>query len=340
VLTILLTLSCHGTPETPSPGFRQDAVLLVWIPYDNDLGRFAPAVIEGLRAGTEGGMEVAAQLDRPDQPGMELVTLADGRGQTLPVAAEDSGSPEAFAEFLAWAEKRYEARRYGVVVMNHGGDLGHVARDDHPDGPAPSWLPVSDLAELVAGFREREPGEVELLALQVCGKASIEALRVVAPAARTTLASQLPLAAPNTWYADALPQIAAHPDWTGPEWVRAIAEADAPQMYGSISCVDNAALLAEPLPSLTLPRSAVDGLLAPVTWMYAGETYVDLGAALTWSGQPRTLVDRTLCGHYLSESPADGLLDGFPSPDRLSGLSIAAQPARGGALTVTEPPEP
>lgn len=320
---VLFLLACDPPPPAPpaAPSFRQDTVLLVWMPYDNDLGDAVGPVLAGLRAGSAGGVQVAVQVDRPDQPGMERLTFVDGVGQTMFLAQEDSGSVHALADFLEWAAVRYDARKYGLVVLDHGGDLSHVARDDSEG----TWLSVGDIDAALRAFDDQEPGDVELLFLQVCGKASVEPLLQVQGAARVTLASQLPLAAPNTWYESGLLAMAAHPEWTGADWARAIATADGPQMFGAYTCVDNRALAALELAPIELRRADLEGPLAPVTWPYGGEIYVDLDAALVAAGRP-AVSQSLLCGHWRSAQAPQGLLDGFPAPAALSGLSVAVRP--------------
>lgn len=161
-----------------------------------------------------------------------------------------------------------------------------------------------------------------MLFLQVCGKASVEPAYAVASSARVTLASQLPLAAPNTWYEPGLKAIGAHPEWGGAQWAEAIATVDAPAMSASYTCIDNEKLLRAGRPQLTLSEEDLEGPLASVTWPYADEVYVDLGAALRLAGQPPLEVS---CGTWVSAAPPAGLTDGFPSPSSLSGLSVAVE---------------
>ncbi|MCB9759928.1 MAG: hypothetical protein H6739_08860 [Alphaproteobacteria bacterium] len=332
----LLLLACQAPPAPDGPIFRQDHVLLVWMPYDNDLSGAAPVVLEALRAGTEGGgVEVAAQVDTPEQRWMQRVSFAEGRGQAAAVeGAEDSGDITALADFLAWAEARYEARRYSVFVLDHGGRLDQLARDDHPGAGDATWLAIEPLADALEGFRAREPGEVELLSLQVCGKATIEAAWTFRKSARVTLASQLPLGAPNTWYTPVLRQLASHPAWRGEDIARAIAEAEGPEMYAGLTCVDNAALAGLPEvlgPAVRQPLQVDEAAMAPWLWTYAGDTLVDLGALLQRAEAPehRALagfLDTARCGHYRSEAPPELLTVGFPDPAGLSGWSLTLAP--------------
>ncbi|MCB9779317.1 MAG: hypothetical protein H6742_12190 [Alphaproteobacteria bacterium] len=342
----LVLAACSGTPpEMPPPpptsaAFREDTVLLYWLPYDNDLGHAAGPVLEGLRQATQDGrVQIAAQVDTPGTVGMQRVAFRDGRGLEEPVPdAEDSAGLATLQAFLDWAAVRYEARHYAVFVLDHGGDLPRLARDDRPTflqqpGPSATWLSTTELAAAVAAFRAQEPGEVEALVMQVCGKASVAAAWEVRHAARSTLASQLPLGAPNTYY----PALATLPDdWDGADLLGVLTTAEAPSMYATWSCVDNRALDALPgaLASLTdIPPDPawLDGPLAPLTWTYAGDAWTDLSALARIAGAApleRTL-DALSCGRVANPAAPPLPTDGFADPTALGGLSVYLPPADG-----------
>ena len=99
------------------------------MPYDNDLGVYAEAVMERIQAGTVGGVEAAIMADLPGEGGMNLVTLAEGIARPYPdPALEASASVSSLDLFLQQAAAIYEARRYAVVILDHGGSLERVRR--------------------------------------------------------------------------------------------------------------------------------------------------------------------------------------------------------------------
>lgn len=321
-----LLLACHGPPPGP------DTLLLYWLPYDNDLGPAAAPVLEGLRSATASGrVEVLAQVDTPGQAGMERIAFARGEARREAVAAEDSGSISAFAEFLEAGTAR-QARQVAVFVLDHGGDLPRLARDDDPDtGGPPTWLSLPDLAAAMAGFRAGQPGAVRALVLQVCGKATVETAWELRGAGEALLFSALPLGAPNTYY-EALDGLPA--DWGGPELLAVLARGDAPSMYASWSCLRTEALAGLPaaLEGLPLPDPAwIQGPLAATTWVYAGDGWTDLGALADRAGASalRSWMQGASCGVARSPSPPAHLTLGFPDPADLSGLALYLPPPKG-----------
>jgi hypothetical protein len=324
----LATLLSCTTPITPPPAhtFAQDWVLLYYIPYDNDLGPHADPVLEQLRAATAGStVEVAALVDRPGPGGLTLTTFADGLGRPYPDPTNDSSAdPETLRDFLGQAASLYEARRYAVMILDHGGGLMEAARDEHPQ---PGWLDVRDISEAVSAFRAEEAGEVELLFMQVCAKAALAPLLALQPAARTTLAAQTLLGAPNDYYVPAIQHLAANPTADGPALAASIAQGS---MYVSYTCTDNAALshFAEhAAPAIAAGGEATAESLADARFLYGGEEYVDLGVLLGAVNTPESvalagwLQDTVSCGYLRAASPRPELLARGPDPTLLTGIS-------------------
>ncbi|GEM_PF-4429596 len=243
----------------PAFAFDRDVVTLVWAPYDSDLG-FAGAEI--LAAAERSGAEVAVTLDLPGAGGLTRHAFGAQPLQTT-LADDDATDTRALRDFFAWAAERYEAERYVVAVLDHGGRVGELARDDHPAG----WLGTDELGEALRAFDASERGRVGLVVLQVCGKGTLEAAWGLRGAADELLASATVIAAPNTWFAafgpgPLAPQVVARmPSDTWMRW----------------SCVDLRA--ASELPARLGPVSplSVDtDALAEHTWTYAGDAFVDL----------------------------------------------------------------
>ncbi len=323
-MVLPLLLACAAAPPpTPEP---EPWAFIFLVPYDNDLSPFAAPVREAIRAGTAGGVPAFLLEDLPDSS--TLWACRDGVCTATPAPdLEDSSSPASLRALLDWAGERAEARRWGVVILDHGGAQRELARDDHPGpGRAPSWLDVASVADALVAFDATVPGEVELLFAQVCSKAALEPLYTLSRGARTLVASQLPLAAPNTWYASVLPELARHPDWEGPQVAEAIASADGPAMYAAYACFHRDGLQALPARLARLGGGASLDALAPGVYGYAGEGYVDLGLLLDALGADRAILEPALCGHWRNPSPPEALTLGFPDPARLSGISVALSP--------------
>jgi hypothetical protein len=315
--------------RTPTPRFRQDWVFLYYMPYDNDLGVHAEAVMQRIQSGTVGGVEAAVMADLPGPGGMTFVTFADGiaRPYSDPTQ-EDSADPASLARFLEQAAAIYEARRYAVVILDHGGSLDQLARDEHP---TTRWLPLRDTAAAISRFRAFEPGEVELVFLQVCTRAALSQLYELRDAGRYTMASQLLLGAPNDYYIPVLRGIT--PEMSGPDVVAAIAGAEGSQMHLSYTCIDNRALADLPAVMASVDLSGLTAAdLASTLFSYDADRFADAGAVLAAAGaeEARSWLTGTLrCGYYPSTDPSPHLLDRQPDTAGLSGISLYIPPPEG-----------
>jgi hypothetical protein len=273
--------------------FEQEWVVLFWMPYDNDLDAAAVEVLRQLdRAPTSSRVAWAAQVDRRGPGGMARIVGANGRtGAPAPVVGEDSSSPEALADFLTWAAQRFESRRYAVVMLDHGGGLPQISLDEQrattteagAERPVASWMQVPDLGRELARFRRAERGELELVFLQVCVKATLETAYELRGVSKWLMASQLPIGAPNAYYEGVFAELVADARVDGQGLGRAIARHEDPAMFASYSLIESA--------EIARLVGAVEGLqdlgAAPTPrrvdrYEYWTDGYVDLAA---WAGQ-------------------------------------------------------
>jgi hypothetical protein len=325
-MLLLLALACAPTPPVEEqPRFTDDWAVLVWMPYDNDLGPAAAPVVSQLQEGTLAGVRVMVQADLPGPGGMMRYDLRDG--MAFPHRLDsDHADLASFRAFLDHAATVLDARRYAIVMLDHGGRPDELGLDEYPTR---QWLDAGEAGQAVTDFREREPGEVELVFLQMCARANLATLYAFRTAAQTVLASQVALAAPNTWYRPVLQDLTAD---DGVGLARAIASADGTDMWASYTCMHAAHLHDLPAalePVLATPPRPIGDELMPVAHVYAGDTYVDLGAALrgaTDADALRQWARRATCFVETSDRPPPGLLVGYPDPRLLSGLSVSTGP--------------
>lgn len=317
--------------------FLQDWVLLFWMPYDNDLGPNARPVLEQIRAGITGArVEAAVQLDLPGDGGM--VRTRFGRNvRTVELAGEDSSSAEELGRFLEWASRTFEARRYALVVLGHGGSIGEISLDRWPAEREEAWMDVADLAAEAERFDDLEAGAIELLFLQSCARATLETAWELRHSARTLLASQALLGAPNFYYEAVLHELAESPSMSGLDLARVIALSDRADMFVSYTAIDTGAL--DDLPALIDSAAAECG--GSLRWSdveaslyhYAGDSYMDaqLLISLACSASPVSdhasveLSDRlrqVVSGYWTSPAPPDRLAWILPDAARPSGLSL------------------
>tara|TARA_B110001454_G_scaffold218991_1_gene248982 strand:+ start:15079 stop:16578 length:1500 start_codon:yes stop_codon:yes gene_type:complete len=117
--------------------------VLVYLNADNDLYRFGFLNMAQMEAiGSTAGMNVVVQFD-PEPAGQPttryFVTKSpnpvNGKitSQVLEQLPEtDMGNPKTLSDFLVWGVQKYPAKKYAVIVWNHGNGWQGVSYDDNP----------------------------------------------------------------------------------------------------------------------------------------------------------------------------------------------------------------
>lgn len=343
-ISLVALAACGGDREGPSPRhFSQDWVLVYWLPYDNDLAWVGPEVLAALeRAGGPGPgrVEIVAQVDLPGDEGMTRVHLdRHGRHDTRLAGHDGSSRVEELAALLDHVARSTDARRVMIAILGHAGHLDELSPDGGAHGPT-TWMKLDELAPVLEAFRARLRGDVELLFLQSCAKASVEVAYELRGAARYLLASQALLGAPNHYYGGAVTALRAVPTTDGAGLAEVIASAERPDMFVGLSLLDLAAL--DPLPALVddaaaessepFPAPALEGLV----FLSGGDVFVDAQALLAArrlraSGPPRaldalarSLAEDVLVFHHASPDPDPRHTASLPASGAPSGLWLQA----------------
>jgi hypothetical protein len=263
--------------------------------YDNDLSSFGEVILRDLRNGLSNSkVAVVVQADFIDNKGMKRIGLyyADGkthRKETI-LRSEDSADDVELKKYLKWVRKKWIAKNYSIVFLNHGGRLNHMCKDNKPfrnrkknrQFGSGKWLRGSDVGEIVAGFNQKTDRKVRLVFLQQCGRASIQDLYNFADAAEYVMASPLVVGAPNTYYTKTIASVAQDPNVTGEIIAGTIMQED--EHYTLYTLISNRELkkLPEKLAPVLKSFCSVSSLNQPQScshlFEHEGEKFYDLKA--------------------------------------------------------------
>ena len=129
---------------------QSEWTFMVFMAGDNNLSAAGDTdLVEMRRIGSSDKVNVVVEFDNAGDAGTRRIHIKrDGVGETVETLGEtDSGSPEVLSEFITWAAQNYPAKRYVLILWNHGG----------------GWVPseVDRVARSVAspGYNERELAE-------------------------------------------------------------------------------------------------------------------------------------------------------------------------------------
>jgi len=237
-LTVLLLLLL-GLALILSKANVYEWVFVYYMSYDNDLNPFGRVILGDLAKGiVDSKVAVVVQGDFIDSKGMKRIALRHANGKArrkeVILKSEDSADENELRRYLGWVQKKWEAKNYCIVFLDHGGTLNHMCLDRKPFRKhsenkrfaSGKWLSAAEAGGIVADFNRKVDGKVRLLFLQQCGRAAIQNLYNFVDTAEYILASPLKVDAPNTYYTKTLSSVAHDPNMTGETLAKTIMRED------------------------------------------------------------------------------------------------------------------
>ena len=222
-----------------------DYILLYWMPYDNNLSRFAQPIIEMLSKGVQSDkvlVLVQSDLSNAKQLSRNIITKGNINVQYLETA--DSSSDNVLNDYLSWALSQFQAKRWVIVFLGHGGSLMQISPDDNPNSSSssssePKWMELPRISEVLSKFNQAVNGRLELLFFQNCNRGNIEVHYTFQNIAKYTLSSQIVLAAPNYYYESLLNHLSYYPNLDGGQIAKKIMDFEPSDMYHSLTLTKN-----------------------------------------------------------------------------------------------------
>lgn len=261
-----------------------DWIFLYWMPYDNNLSRFGVPILNMLAKGVQSDnilVVVESKLSGAKHLSRNVIT---SHVEPQQLDAANSSSESVFAEYLKWAKSQYQAKKWAIVFLGHGGRLDEISPDEHPEPGLAStqWMNIQKLSEILAKFNKQVNNRVELFFFQNCNKGTIEANYTLRDAAKYTLSSQLTLGAPNYYYEPLLKFLGRHPEINGGELAKKIMEFETRDMYHSYTAINNGAIRDLPAKINPLIDSVISSNVKGIkiseleTYSYMRENFVDV----------------------------------------------------------------
>lgn len=261
-------------------------IFLYWMPYDNDLSKFGRSIMDMLaKSVNSDNILVAIQSDFSGAKKISRNILTKGNISTQSLNTANSASEEAFSEYLNWAKSQFQAKKWAIVFLGHGGRLDEISPDEHPEpglNLKTQWMNIQKLSGLIANFNQQVGKRVELVFFQNCNKGTIEANYTFRDTAKYTLSSQLLLGVPNYYYEQLFNFLGRQPEISGGQLAEKIMEFESSDMYHSYTAINNRAITQlsakiNPLIDAVLAANIKNINLSNLTtYKYMGERFVDV----------------------------------------------------------------
>jgi hypothetical protein len=190
-----------------TPAGAKEWTVLVYLDGDNNLERDALTDFNEMeQAGSTDQVNVVVQLDRvhSDEPSDDssngdwdttkrfLVQQDGDKKQIASKELEDlgelnMGDPQTLVDFITWGVKEYPAKRYALILWDHGSSWAGVAYDDTSDKKGIS-LPELDAALRTAQTQAKIDG-LDVIGFDACLMSQIDVLHTIAPYGKVAVAS-------------------------------------------------------------------------------------------------------------------------------------------------------
>lgn len=220
-----------------------DWVFLYWMPYDNDLSVFVQPIIQMLKRGVQSdNILVGVESDFSGATRLSRSIIRKDKIDVQHLETANSSNEEVFAEYLNWASSQFQAKRWAIVFLGHGGRLLEISPEEHPDTGSFSetkWMNLQKLSDVIVKFNRAVDNRVELIFFQNCNKGNLEVHYTFRDAAKYTLSSQLILGAPNYYYESLLQYLGERPNIDGGQLAEKIMEFERKDMYHTLTATKN-----------------------------------------------------------------------------------------------------
>ncbi len=221
-------------------------VFLYWMPYDNNLSFLKEPIIKMIQSGIQGKNVMAVvEADVLDEYFISRTIISSKGRRVESLHQTNSASIDVFADYLHWAQSHFNADKWAIVFLGHGGSLDKLSPDENPGykaGFGTQWLNIDSLSRCIEEFGNTIGQNVELLFLQNCCKGTLEAHYTFRNAARYTLSSQTVLGAPNYYYESLFHFLESSPESDGANVASKIIEFERDDMYNGYVVTDNSAM--------------------------------------------------------------------------------------------------
>lgn len=290
VSTVIITLTAwrSASAQSSQSAPTREWLIMLYQNADDPIleGDIFTDLNEAEWVGSSAAVTIVSQLDRYDgefdgdgdwtgtrrflvKQDSDLTTI--GSQVIKDLGEVDSGSPAALVDFALWAMKSYPAKKYALILSDHGAGWVGGWNDSAPK--ADSSLTVNEIDQALATILQKSKvRQLELLGFDACLMSEMEVLAGMAPYARYAVASQETEPALGWAYSKFLAALAAKPTQSGAELATAIVKS---YIVNDLRIVDEearATYLAELGAEAVTAKQLASAMSADVTL-----TAVDLG---------------------------------------------------------------
>ncbi len=226
-----LLLSYTEAQEINSPRVEKEWTFLIFLNADNNLDQFGVGDVEEMtQVGSTDQFNMVVQLDRAQGQPCNRLFINKGDYELVESMGEcDMGSADVLTDFVDWGAQNYPAKKYAVVIWNHGSGWSKrqgntIFRGISYDDESGNHITTAQLTPAVAKMQQSLGQKVDILAFDACLMQMLEVSYAVKDHVDIMLASEDIEPGEGWAYNDSMAPIAANPTMTAEEVATMIVE--------------------------------------------------------------------------------------------------------------------
>lgn len=133
VMIVALLLTAGGAQAQQQP--LREWTFLVFLNADNNLYRYGLLNLQQMeQVGSTNDVNIVVEMDHaPREKPTQRLYVQKGQSQVLETLGETNmGDWKHLADFVTWGMKNFPAKRYALVMWNHGAGWEGISYDDNP----------------------------------------------------------------------------------------------------------------------------------------------------------------------------------------------------------------
>ena len=226
-----LLLNDSEARGSESPRAEKEWTFLIFLNADNNLDQFGIGDVEEMtQVGSTDQFNMVVQLDRAQGEPCNRLFINKGDYDLVESMGEcDMGSADVLTDFVDWGAHNYPAKKYAVVIWNHGSGWNKrqgntIFRGISYDDESGNHITTAQLTPAVSKMRESLGQKVDILAFDACLMQMLEVSYAVREHVDIMLASEDIEPGEGWAYNDSMAPVAANPTMTPEEVATMIVE--------------------------------------------------------------------------------------------------------------------
>lgn len=220
----LLMLNFSQAKDVSNQSSKKEWTFLIFLNADNNLDQFGVGDVEEMtQVGSTDQFNMIVQLDRSMGEPCNRLFINKGNYDVVEAMGEcDMGNVDVLTDFVEWGAKTYPAKKYAVVIWNHGSGWSkrrgnNIFKGISYDDESGNHITTAQLTPAVAKMQESIGQKIDILAFDACLMQMLEVSYAVKNHVDIMLASEDIEPGEGWAYNDSMAPIAANPKMTPTE---------------------------------------------------------------------------------------------------------------------------